>query len=566
MNTKKTIKILLGIDILVYIIFIVKVYLIQGITCNDEVQLRLFSQKGLGYFFQRTIVDENIKKGRLMAIVGNFKFLSFVSNNTYYSKIIEIIVLVIAIILCVLLILRITDNIWFSVIEGVITLAFIPITFEHAPPNAFNIVSLQPMILLLVSFILFYDYEYSKKKNKLFCSIIFYFWALCLYEFILTYIMIFPILSCIVHNRLYKKNNYIEKTITKEMFLLLGRSKWHFITSIFYFILYVLQRIIAPSSYAGNTVRLSDIKSILKVLFVLWKSSIPGYFLWNNKYKYLFTIYEDQSPIDGFHRCIDIIIILILLSSILIFCYIKGRMIINNERKSFKLLLIVVAFVYTIIPSLPNAITSLYQDNVSEEFFTSLPVSIYLYFAMVFLLTYILWQILVDKRLIAAMVLCGVLYITALVQNENIVFAEEKKNNFDRFCKIESLLKSDYWKEYNKEIINAPSIYETRNLLAIEDYHWTYYTQIYGNNVKFESSFDERNKYNIEMQDDYNFLLYSMNDCIYITQYENHGPVLCKKIDGENLVVTVDECIWRENGWYFYKVLQTTEIKDDLSK
>lgn len=46
----------------------------QGIICNDELLLRLWSQQGLKTFFRTTIINENILKGRILATIGNVKF------------------------------------------------------------------------------------------------------------------------------------------------------------------------------------------------------------------------------------------------------------------------------------------------------------------------------------------------------------------------------------------------------------------------------------------------------------------------------------------------------------
>ena len=50
--------------------------LTKGIMCNDELLLRLWAQKGLKTFFETTVLNENIQKGRILGTLGNMKFLA----------------------------------------------------------------------------------------------------------------------------------------------------------------------------------------------------------------------------------------------------------------------------------------------------------------------------------------------------------------------------------------------------------------------------------------------------------------------------------------------------------
>lgn len=83
--------------LIILILIVVSNMMIQGITCNDEVQLRLNSQHGLLYFLRKQIVEEDIYQGRILGALGNIKFISFISTNVYVFRAIEMAILLIAI-------------------------------------------------------------------------------------------------------------------------------------------------------------------------------------------------------------------------------------------------------------------------------------------------------------------------------------------------------------------------------------------------------------------------------------------------------------------------------------
>ena len=153
----------------------------QGIMCNDELMLRLWSQQGMTSFFKTTIINENISNGRILGVIGNLKFISYISDNKYIFRTIGVLVLLSALGLFGYIIYRMSKKIVFSFGITIIALIFIPITFELSVPNAYMIVCLQPLILLELSIISWIDYLKKKKKRNVIMCCCFFLWAMFLY-------------------------------------------------------------------------------------------------------------------------------------------------------------------------------------------------------------------------------------------------------------------------------------------------------------------------------------------------------------------------------------------------
>lgn len=161
----------------------------------------------------------------------------------------------------------------------------------------------------------------------------------------------------------------------------------HIVTAVVYLSCYFLQGRIFPTKYEGTSVNIFNITGILNVLKIEWLSSLPGYYLFNKKYKYLHNIYS--AKIDMMMITI-IIIFIISLTTILVKLLNNNSMQKRNIKRSILIALTAVA--YTIIPTIPNSITPLYQECVSENYFTSIPVSLFLYLAIIFLITWGTWS------------------------------------------------------------------------------------------------------------------------------------------------------------------------------
>lgn len=536
---------LAGIILIILIIFPM---LTKGIMCNDELLLRLWAQKGMGFFFETTIVNENIQKGRVLGVLGNVKFLAYFSDNKYIFGTVNAIVILSAVGLFGYFTYKLWKNKSFSALLSVLILVFMPMNFEFGVPNAFVIVTLQPMILLEISLIFYLGFlEKGKKKNRI-ISIIMFLWAMFLYEFIITYVLLFPLIYLI-------KNcgqNISVKYVCCVNFPYMAAA-------LIYLIMYVGQGYVFPSNYEGTQLNIMSLAAIAQVLKILFISAFPTYFSYfNAKYKFLFEYYNHGGV--KAENIIDpiIVIIIISLACLLIYFFNEGAIIGNEKGAGLKdALIIAAAFMYALLPALPNALTPMYQSGVTVEYFTWIPVSIYLYFAVMFALTYVLWKIitLLNKKWLAGMFTAAILITAGGTQIRNQVFVKEQMANYDRLVAIEDVLKIDYWKQYGRISVSAPSLYETKNSLAIEQGHWSQYAAIYNNELILDDNYNADSSANMVIQDDHSFYWYFNNVELLITKETKSGDTCLRDVLGRYKIACISDCIWNEEEYKVYSLI-----------
>lgn len=516
----------------------------HGIMCNDELLLRLWSQQGLTTFFKTTIINENILKGRILAVLGNVKFLSYLSENRYIFGTINYIVILIAVALFSYLIYRLFNNKSFSIMLGICIIVCLPLTFEFAPPNAFIIVSFQPLICEIISLIYYINYLEEKKRKNLVLCLLFFIWGCFFYEFVITYVMLYPMIYVI------KNKDYLKmKMLIKENYAIL-------VAAIVYLFLYVGQGMIFPTDYSGNQMGIKSIKAVFNVLKMLFISACPGYYaFFNDKHAFLFHLYNGGTvSLQNLYNPIIIIFSVVLFY--LLYKCVQSEKSVSGRTK--EVMVCLVALIYGFLPALPNAVSIMYQENVNEESFTSLPVSVFLFFSIMFLLIYIIWNLLriINKKVVSIFIVAILVFGACKIQMMNYVFAAEQGKNFTRIEYIEDLLELDYWEKWGQVVISAPSLYETKNSLAVERGHWTTYAGIYGNEIVLDGQTDS--VWKLEMQDDFSFLLYKDDDPLMIlfSKGDEAGELCVKKIDKSWNIVEVIQCIEENEEYKIYMVQQ----------
>ena len=251
--------------------------LIKGIICNDELMLRLWGQQGLDTFFKITIFNENIGKGRILGILGNIKFLDYISESKYVYGVINVVFIITAVALFAYFVFQIVKEKAYCIFLGIFIVALMPVTFEPSVPSQFVVVVLQPMILLELSMIFYMKYLEICEMKYLAFSLVLFFWAMCLYEFIITYALMYFIIYLI------KGTDFsIKKTI---------RDMAPFVSSaVLYLALYIVQGRIAPTNYSGNTIQILSVFKVFRVIGVTVLTSLPGFYtFYSTKYRYLFN-------------------------------------------------------------------------------------------------------------------------------------------------------------------------------------------------------------------------------------------------------------------------------------
>lgn len=527
-----------GLWIIAFICFLAPI-IESGIICNDEVMLRLWRQQGIGSFFYNTIMKENLSKGRVLAIIGNLKVLGYLGDSKYVFRTIQCMFLFAGIVLFGVFIHRATENKKVSLLTCLLIIAFMPITFEPSVPDAFLIVCLQPLICLLISLIQYIDYLKERKRSQIIWSMIFYLWAMFLYEFIITYSLLFLII-------------YVGKKENNRI------SFWDalscvfpvFAVSVIYLILYVFQGILFQTTYSGNSIGEISVSAIWQTMWPLFLSAVPGFYVFmSDKYLYLHNIYH----LDGVDWLAFIYIIVLAIN---IWKVLRK----DDQNKDViaknRILTIASAYIYCFLPALPNAITPMYQKAIPQGQFSSIPVSIYLFFAMVFGISFVICMVVERYRRswVNAIIIAACLFLSLNIQIRNHSISNVHSQDYARFTNIEDIFEMQYWKQYGDMQIFAPSVYQPRNALAIEKGHWTEYSQIFGNQISVidEPSKENRSQGYLDMIDDEQFYFESGDRYYLIARMaRNMGEhIALKNSSGLLSIYEVNNAIWHENNYY----------------
>ncbi len=572
---------ILCISIMSLIILICAPMMLQGIMCNDELQRRFSRMQGFGPLILQGI-DQELAQGRPMRILAPIQnSLSYLSNNIYVSRFFQILLILSNISLFSYFIFKIFNNKKFALLIGILILIFLPITFEHTLPNAFVGLVAIPMNFLLLSFICFINYVVNKSSKSLFISMSLFFIAMLGYEFIVTFVLLYPVLY-------YAKAN-------KEQCNLISVIRYNilpFTLGIIFIILTISLQKFYNVGYDGAKIGFVSIESSFKIIWTLFKSSLPGYYLFNSKYVYLFNIYNNNTlPISTelikqnlsgqvnffdsllllgsgvmtwikyiLNNFISMRIILILLFLFLTLFSILWYKKDNKEYKVPKMALFI-GLAYMIIPSLPNSLVKLYQGNVSDKFFTGLPVSYFLFFSAIFVFSCLIWEVtqkIRNKYYISLIIFCICIYCS-LIQSMNNTFAQEQNRNYQRLINIEQLFDTQAVNSMKNQSVYAPDLYMTKNLLAIHKDYWTQFAKFKGLDIHINNAKEMREEQFIIYDQNEYFVLCGRDEVIILSDKPLKG-MLPVKVSDELYIQGNFEQNSIDGKFYSYSFIK--ELKD----
>jgi len=485
----------------------------NGIIINDELQRRFFAMGGFRTF-SAAMWNISISIGRLLQFIPKpiAAYLPFALSSAQYIGIIKIGVIFINILLFGVLINRIFKNTKFAIFTVIMMLVTIPITFEPNVPNAYSDFSIAFSILIL-SFLFYIEYLEKKSKKPLIISSILLFFVLCCYEAFLMFTPIFLYLFLHYNN---DKANLFKKMIVK--------LSAPFFTSVIYLFLYVILSNLFTNNYEGTQLAFVSISSTLKIIGQLVLSSIPGYFLFNPKYAYMYMLYCSSSAFSLDVKSIlrmyvenifTTRIFIIALSVALLLFLIFGKTPVSMINKKFSRRKIILASVCCVIlPSIPNSFSKMYQGNVNSVSFPALPVSYFMQFAMVFLISFLIWILAERFRKKRGWLIISVCIIAFClpIQSMNDVLSKEQEKNFKRLRTIESIFDTEVVVTLAQQRdVSASDLYQTKNALAIHDGYWTQYAQFKGIDTEIRNDSFQANLVNIYFQND-QFFVISIDD------------------------------------------------------
>ncbi len=443
-----------GLILLLVMIPIIK----QGIILNDEVQMYQFRLQSWFSLLLRNIGEE-IRMGRPLRILAAFNAaLSFLTKNIYLNRIIQCGYIFAGFFSFGYFTYKLLNNRQFSIFVTMFIILFFPITFEHATPNAFNGLVFIPMTELFLSLTLYCNYLDTHKKQTLYCAVGLFIPALLGYEFMITFI---PLYGLTYMYKSYIQNQFEIKKVLRAV------GVCGIIGIVFVAMLLITSKL-CQGEYEGAQLGFVSVESSFSIIWMLFMSALPGYWITNDKYQYLFNIFQQNSGVTLRNVLLIAIVFIALLTLIKIRKPIACTM--TQKQSLFHFSVLAAGTIYCFFPSFANAVSKIYQGNVTSEHFSALPVSSFLYLFTCFTICYAVWVILqkVKNRNSIALVCATVITLSAFpVQCMNSVLAQEQHRNTERFVKMNALFETNTLKKLSYNTIYAPELYETQNALAI---------------------------------------------------------------------------------------------------
>lgn len=455
------------------------------IMCNDELLLRLRGMKPFLEVFKE-YAGILITKGRILSIpvAVPARIFGVIGVEFGLFRILQVLGIIMAIVAFTIFSYKITSNKKFSLFLFVLTVACIPISFEHSLPNTFNLLVSIPLSLTFISMNFFINYLNTERKKDLRISIICYLLAITSYEIFITYSIMFVVLA-------YAKTCKAKFDIKA----LINKCKWFVFTGVLFVIIYVICQRITGTDYKGNTMKISNAVDIFTVLKTLVLSSLPGYLLFNNKYRYLKTIFI------GTGSLMDNISVQMILIPLFLFVFMismfKGIKKLNNSGS--KIFIIIVGLIYVILPYLPYTISQMYTPEiVNSTNMIMVPGSICGYLAAMFTITFIIWEFisLFDKKWIKIVITAVTCFFVFQIQYLNDVIHTEQLKNYKRLTAMEKVFDTSIIHNLKGVSIFSEDFFKTQNALAISDSYWNDLMQSKGINLQI-SKYKENEKYTL---------------------------------------------------------------------
>lgn len=525
-NTDIRNKFLCYFPAIVVVLCICSTFIMQGLICNDELQSLLLRLNSFWTLVSTTFIDE-FKKGRWIRALAPFNLsLGFPTCNIYLNRIVQVAMLLFSFALFGYFLNKVFRNKKFSLMVIAVLLCFLPVAFEHSLPNSFIALVTVPMIMLLLALLAFLKYIETGSTRYWVVSAVLFFLSLLGYEFLIVYVLLFPILSF---------SQKREKVISMRLILI--QSLPVIAVSIIYIAGYFISNWIFPTLYPGTQLGFISVGNSLSIIFTLFKSSLPGYYLFN--FKYISYIFSINGSMLSLNSLFSVKIILLLVCLPFIFYTLMDEWS-NHEikNKTSMILIIVFGLFFAVFPAVSISISVLYQHMVSPSKYVGLPLSSFMYFASVFTGCFILWITTGRVKKHSARIFVSILLTVAAVavQFENNLFAEEQNRNYTRIENIQKLFQTKILRQYDSCTVASEDLFQRNHLLAVNAEYWTEFTKTLGLNMNVVQG--TNGEINIFVQSDNCFVVKKDNKITVITYKKLSGfhPV---KI-GEHLFATAE--------------------------
>jgi hypothetical protein len=494
---------------LILAIIVYHPFLSSAVVTDDELIVREFVRHHNFLGVVRDTIRLQMQQGRVLFSIPIAINLFIFYKYEYLASSIKVILTLSNIIIFGIFIHDVFKNVRLTGLCMVLLAIFMPLTWESMMPSIYVHLFGLSISFLLISFIAFYESIRNNKHKVLLIilTLITLLYALCTYELFVLYV---PFYLCLY---LYKCRDNLNTNTIGNLF----KVCLPVISTCAVFIgAYLLLQKAYPSHYSGNSFAVINLLDIFRAFVTLTKASIPGYFLINIKYRYiiqniLFT--NDKLGIN----LLNTFFINFFNAGTLCFAF-SGFILIgmifyiseNHKGLTFRdsLYVLATALFYFVFPAFMMSLTKR-NVEVGPQGFLAWPASYFCYFAIVFIISYILTMMLPKKNL-WAMITASVLIIALAlpIQAMNNVIGKTQGALYQRLLTMESFVNTNLLKNTSKSSVLAPDFYEHYYSMGFHPLYWNEYADIVGTSARFITISDGKENYYASAPVDFSYAPY----------------------------------------------------------
>ncbi len=543
---KKIIKSIKNNYIYIFLTFVILVvtyanFLGPWIVEQDSLLTNLlFLNKNLLVSFKQAVLIV-LSQGRPNFFGIFWAYLTFLIDNFIYFKGIFYIIITLNFFLFAYLIIKILRlKKVFIYLPIVLCLSFLQNSWHPNGVVVFTNNFIGSLLLLFFSLISYVKYLECKRKRYILLSCVSYTCTLFTYEIFILYFPIYILLAI------------ADTKFDLNFKVLFNKTKYLILIIIFYLITYLLIRYFTPFNYVGVTIsKKLDISAILKTIWQFSISSLPMYMFYFDNWAINMNIFNNSMFLKGLLFDFQPIWILKFIAVFFLILYILKKTSYKFSLKHYFINLLIGLF-YFFLPPLLLSLTSHYQNIVKNHIFLSEPVTVFSFFAFIFIITnlilllcdYIPYKVI--KELFIIFLACGIGLVGIVVDFSNYSYSKSQQLSRYKWETLNRFITTNTFNKLpNNVTILSPTLFDSIGTVVITDNnYWSNYIYLKTNKKVHIVKKLEKNKKadayylryiqqskdieqfitfsKIEDINDTNNLVYSKNITIYnLSKYNN---------------------------------------------
>ncbi|WP_238651023.1 hypothetical protein [Paenibacillus piscarius] len=535
MNLIKSVKKSKHENIYLLIIFVLSIYPLMkiGLIINDDFRNSMLAHSNSFSSYMQTTAAAWKFQGRINFLASVFYYVPFIFENFVYFKLITLSILFTNILLVSFFFYKVFNDYKIFYLSFLIILVSFQNSWEHNPITSFPGFFSIPFSFLIISFVMFISFLKIKTKKYLYMTLLCYGLTIFSYENFLIYSPIFLFIA--IYFEGFKNYKNIFKRILPIVIL----------CSI-YLLIYFVFRSKFGSSYEGA--QIGDSVNILNIFKVIWQfsiSSVPSYFVFEGKYKYLMYIYNDSvyQPA-SLNYFIDTFEVQWLVKALLVCILFYSISNLKNPLKIKQcLLMLSIGIIYFFLPNLLLGLTPLYQQAVIQNGQLGMPSSYFSMFAFVLIIITIISLVQnipnskIVRKLLIGFLCVIVMFFSLATDSTNKYISKYQTLSTYKWKSVDELLESKTLKSISENaIIYAPSLWEYIGTAALHESYWSEY-------------FSHKLKKNISVIKDINSSINS-NEVFYLKY--NQSP---KELNQNLIFAKIDIEEFKEKGRFLSPIV-----------